>query len=287
MNLNIQKVTKAIIPAGGLGSRFLPVSAAIPKEIFPVFDKPLIYYAIEELKQAGVEEVYVVVSPWKLPLFESFFHLNDRYGRLTNDPSKDKVLKKLEFLSTWPKINFVIQNEAKGLAEAIGLCRNHIKDQPFFVLLPDEVFVKTENSNPSLDLLNAFKANNKSVVGLYEVPKSDVVNYGIAKLGEGLNKSVFELVELIEKPAVEKAPSTFMLPGRYLFDSSFWTAISDELAQIDQLKGNQELHITNAMDRMASEKKILGAVISGDRFDAGRPEGLLALSQFEFSRTKR
>ena len=263
------------------------MSAAIPKEIFPVFDKPLIYYAIEELKQAGVEEVYVVVSPWKLPLFESFFHINDRYGRLTNDPSKDKILKKLAFLSTWPEIKFVIQNEAQGLAEAIGLCRTHINDEPFFVLLPDEVFVSAKDSNPCLDILNAFKVHHRSVVGLYEVPKSEVVNYGIAELGEDLGRRVFELIKLVEKPAVEKTPSTFMLPGRYLFESSFWTAINDELTQVDQLKGNQELHITHAMDRMASEEKILGAVISGDRFDAGRPEGLLALSQFEFSRTKR
>lgn len=278
-----KKVHKAIIPAGGLGSRFLPVSAAIPKEMFPVFDKPLIHYAIEELKDAGVDEVFIVVSPWKLPLFESFFNMSDRYSRLSSDPSKQSVLKKLEFFKSWPKVTFVIQNEAKGLAEAIGLCRSHIGDDPFFVILPDEVFV-SQDQNPSQSLLTSYQAYDQSVVGLFEVPKSEVQNYGIAALGSSLTPSTFDLKMLIEKPSAEKAPSCYMLPGRYIFKADFWQAIEQELSQIDSLKGSQELHITNAMDRMASNKLLLGQVVKGERFDAGRPEGLLSLSQFEFAK---
>jgi UTP--glucose-1-phosphate uridylyltransferase len=295
-SMNIVK--KAIIPAGGLGSRFLPASAAIPKEIFPVFDKPLIYYAIEELKDAGVEEVYIVVSPWKLPIFESFFNLNERYAGLKADPAKKSVVDKLSFLDTWPKINFVIQTEAKGLAEAIGLCRAEIGEEPFFVILPDEIFVATKDSalNPSQKLLSVFEKFNKSVVGLFQVPISEVSNYGIAKLGLCLGVSTenvmpgddfsktYELDSLIEKPRAEESPSQYMLPGRYLFNSCFWTAIEKELSQIGSLKQNQELHITNAMDRLACENLLLGQEVLGQRFDAGRPEGLLALSQFEFSK---
>lgn len=277
------KVTKAIIPAGGLGSRFLPVSAAIPKELFPVFDKPLIHYAIEELKEAGVKDVYVVVSPWKRPLFESFFNVRDRYSRLKDDPSKKGVMDKLEFFKAWPNVHFVIQSEAKGLAEAIGLCRSQIGDEPFFVILPDEVFV-SHSSNPSQDLLKAYEQHNQSVVGLFEVPKDEVKNYGIAALDKTLSATTYSLKTLVEKPSVETAPSQYMLPGRYIFKSDFWRAIESELSQLGSLKGSQELHITNAMDRMANENKLLGEVVVGQRFDAGRPEGLLSLSQFEFSK---
>jgi UTP--glucose-1-phosphate uridylyltransferase len=281
---NSLQVKKAIIPAGGLGSRFLPVSAAIPKEMFPVFDKPLIHYAIEELKDAGVEEVYIVVSPWKLPLFESFFNMSDRYSRLSADPSKKSVLQKLEFFKAWPKVTFVLQTEAKGLAEAIGLCRSHIGDAPFFVVLPDEVFVSSK-TNPSQSLLASYQAYDQSVVGLFEIPKNEVQNYGIAALGSSLSPTTYELKMLVEKPSADKSPSCYMLPGRYIFKSDFWQAIEQELSQIGSLTGSQELHITNAMDRMASDNLLLGEVVTGQRYDAGRPEGLLSLSQFEFSKS--
>ncbi len=294
------KVKKAIIPAGGLGSRFLPASAAIPKEIFPVFDKPLIYFAIEELKEAGVEEIYLVISPWKVPFFESFLNLKERYSRLIADPSKKSVLDKISFLSEWPKITLVIQNEAKGLAEAVGLCKDQIRDDAFFVLLPDEVFV-SNHVNPSLSLLKTYQQFEKSTVGLFEIPHEDVGNYGVAKLGLSLgdhSNSVrnlnqiskdpsapmtYQLNGLVEKPKPEDAPSDFMLPGRYLFTQKFWTAIEEELQQIQNLKLNQELHITNALDRMATDQMLLGQVVQGQRFDVGRPEGLLNLSHHIFN----
>lgn len=274
-------VKKAIIPAGGLGSRFLPASAAIPKEIFPVFDKPLIYFAIEELKDAGVEEIFLVCSPWKKHFFESFFDLKQRYERLSNDPSKKSVLDKLHFLNDWPKITLVMQNEAKGLAEAIGLCNEHIGNDPFFVLLPDEVFV-TESKNPSEQLLSIFQEFNKSVVGIFQIPHNEVSNYGVVKLGSKISEIAFNLEGLVEKPKLSDAPSNFMLPGRYIFTKQFWLAIETELQEIKNLKINQELHITNAMDRMSLDKCLLGGVMKGERFDVGRPEGLLNLSQLIF-----
>lgn len=275
------KVKKAIIPAGGLGSRFLPASAAIPKEIFPVFDKPLIYFGIEELKHAGVEEIFLVCSPWKKPFFESFFDLKTRYERLANDPSKKSVLEKLNFLNEWPKITLVMQYEAKGLAEAIGLCKEYIADEPFFVLLPDEVFV-SGNKNPSQQLLSVFNDYNKSVVGIFQIPMDQVSNYGVVRLGEKLNSSAYNLEGLVEKPKQSDAPSNYMLPGRYIFTSQFWLAIETELQELKNLKMNQELHITNAMDRMALDKCLLGGIMSGERFDVGRPEGLLSLSHLLF-----
>ncbi len=284
MKVNSSNVTKAIIPAGGLGSRFLPVSAAIPKEMFPVFDKPLIYYAMDELKSAGVKDVFIVVSPWKLPFFESFFNLKNRYSRLSDDPSKLNIIQKLDFFKSWPKVHFVLQQEAKGLAEAIGLCQNHIGEDPFFVILPDEVFISSNIANPSQNLLATYLEFGQSVVGLFEVAPEDVKNYGIAALGDCLGESTFKLTKLVEKPSVDQAPSQYMLPGRYLFKPDFWQAIEEELGQISLLKANQELHITNAMDRMALQNLLIGHVIRGERFDAGRPEGLLSLSQFEYSR---
>ncbi len=280
------KVRKAIIPAGGLGTRFLPVSAAIPKEIFPVFDMPLIYYAIEELKEAGVEEICLVVSPWKKPLFENFFNIKEKYSKINDNPAKSKILQKTKFLETWPEITFVIQYESKGLAEAIGLCKKSVAEEPFFVLLPDEVFI-SPTSNPSQKLLSTYQKFDQSVVGLFEVPKAEVIRYGIADLGDNLHEQTYELKSLVEKPSADKAPSPYMLPGRYLFKSDFWSSVEEELAQIKNLKESEELHITRALDRMASAKKLLGEVVLGERFDAGQPEGLLALSQFEFSRTNR
>lgn len=270
-------VSKAIIPAGGLGSRFLPASAAIPKEIFPVFDRPLISFAIEELKEAGVKDIYLVVSPWKKFFFENFFNLKERFGHLKDDPNKKAVLKKIESMESWPNIHYVIQHEAKGLAEAVGLCKEKVGLEPFFVLLPDEVFV-SQGENPSQALLNSFNSTQLSCVGLFEVPLAETKNYGIADLSKELENNAFYLKKLIEKPKPEVAPSQMMLPGRYLFTNAFWAAISSELSELKDLKSGKELHITKALDRMAGDKHLIGKIVTGERFDVGRPEGLLALS---------
>lgn len=272
----------AIIPAGGLGTRFLPASAAVPKELFPVFDRPLIQYAIEELAEAGVEEIFIVVSPWKKTLFENFFNLKERFSSVLNLNNKTEILAKIKPMENWPRVHYVIQEKAQGLAQAISLCQKNIGENNFFVLLPDEVFAG-KNSKPSLQLKTCFEKHQKSCVALYEVSEDEISNYGVASLSEKISEDTYALGKLVEKPKASEAPSLFMLPGRYLFTAQFWQTLSQEISRLNELgsESQTEIHITDALDRMAYDKMLLGQKIKAQRYDAGRPEGLMALSVFE------
>lgn len=303
-----------IIPAGGLGTRFLPASGAVPKELFPIFDTPLIAFSIEEMAQAGVKTIFIVVNPWKRPLFERYLGIADELESRLVAQGKTEQLQKLKQMKGWPKIVLVDQPKPQGLAQAIDLCRPYLGNEAFYVLLPDEVLLAQElgqgpgkgfdddskkDSNKDLGndinqdrlplkaLGEAYIKTGQSCVGLFEVRKDEVSNYGVAALGESafadqikkdLDLEIFGLKSLVEKPKTEEAPSCMMLPGRYLLTSQFWSALEKDLKGLADLKAFGEIHMTDALDTMANNQQLMGVVLNHDRYDVGRPQGYMDLS---------
>ena len=272
-----------IIPAGGLGTRFLPVSAAVPKEMFPVFDLPLISFAIEDLAQSGVDHIFIVVSPWKKVYFESFLNSSQLFETILSQRAQPELIKKIKKIKEWPRIDLIVQHAAQGLAQAIGLARPFLSKESFFVLLPDEVLLNPQQGSCQ-QILKTFLSQKppfKSLVGLYEVDLTEVKNYGVAELGDSLGLNIFALKGLVEKPEPQQSPSSFILPGRYLFTPQFWDSIELELKELNSLESHKEIHITEALNRMAQKGELQGVLLQAQRFDTGQPQGLLDLSIYQ------
>lgn len=271
-----------IIPAGGLGTRFLPASGAVPKELFPVFDTPLIAFAIEEMAQAGVEKVFVVVSPWKKPLFERYLGIAQELEDRLASQGKTDILQRLNAMKDWPEVVLVEQTNPQGLAQAVGLCRQQIGAESFYVLLPDEVLLSQKTPLPLSLLGQSMEQTGLSSVGLFEVPLAEVKNYGVAKgtkLNASKNLELYQLETLVEKPKPEEAPSRLMLPGRYALNESFWSALENDLQQLKQIKAYGEVHMTEALNRMSQAGKLVGVELTNHvRYDVGRPQGFLSLN---------
>lgn len=292
----MKDVRFGIIPAAGLGTRFLPASGAVPKELFPIFDTPLIAFGIEEMLEAGVETVFIIVSPWKEPLFDRYLKIVDELEDRLNEQGKTEIQAKLQGMRQWPKIKLVVQKQPQGLAQALALCKDQIGEEAFCVLLPDEVLLpeNTSDMRPLKKLVECFSQTHKSCVGLYEVKQHEVSQYGVAKLSNSLQKtlseklktSVWSLEHLVEKPKPEAAPSKMMLPGRYLFTADFWQALESDLDGLKDLKKYAEVHITEALDRLAKAEQLLGVELKHDRFDAGQPQGFLDLSFYHAKNQK-
>lgn len=283
----MEKLKYGIIPAGGLGTRFLPASGAVPKELFPIFDTPLLDFAMDEMCGAGVETVFIIVSPWKKPLFERYIKIADELDERLNAQGKSEIQFKLQKMKSWPKIQLVVQEEPQGLAQALALCQSEIGVESFCVLLPDEVLLPVSSKDGAMQkLVQAYEASGQSCVGLYKVSKDEVRHYGVAQLSENMDESLTQLLgcsawaleHLVEKPEVEQAPSQMMLPGRYVFTSEFWNILEKDLQKLEGIQKYAEIHITEALDQLAQAGKLWGIELNQERYDAGRPEGLLELS---------
>ncbi|MBI2082648.1 MAG: UTP--glucose-1-phosphate uridylyltransferase [Deltaproteobacteria bacterium] len=245
----MKKIRKAVIPAAGLGTRFLPITKVIPKELLPIGTKPAIQYVVEEAVEAGIEEV-IIVSHRSKPAIENYFKL---------DPS-------------FSQIQFVYQEEPRGLGDAVLCAQRRVGDDPFVVLLPDVIIA--EKKSGADQLLQATQEKYTWGVLLREVPKSETAAHGIVgvkKIGEGL----FEVSQAVEKPRPETAPSNLTIFGRYLFTPEVFSLI--ERSQPTALG---EIQLTDAINLLAQRTVGLGVVCRGACFDVGIPEGLLKASTY-------
>lgn len=254
-------VRKAVIPAAGLGTRFLPFTKAVPKEMLPVVDRPVIQYVIEEAVDAGLEDILVITSRHKKVLEDHFDRLTDLEAALE---AKDKTAEASELrrLAEMAQIHFVRQGEALGLGHAIGTAKNHVGDEPFVVLLGDDIM------HPSAKIvkgmIKAYEEHGSSVVALMEVPKDDISSYGCAA-AEPIGDRLVRVTELVEKPEPEVAPSNLAVMGRYLFTAT----IFEEIANTKPGVGG-EIQITDAMASLMARESILGYTFSEGRFDTGK-----------------
>lgn len=261
------QVKKAIIPAAGLGTRFLPITKAIPKPMLSVLDKPTIQYIAEELKGVGIEEIIIVVSPGSDVIEKHFAENKSLKERLLSD--KKQKLYEIELETEQFNVKFVTQEQANGLAGAIMCAEKYVGNEPFALLLGDEVIYAGENDTPCIKrLIDIYSKTGKSVLGTMEVFGDDVSKYGnigIRKEEDG----VMEVSCIIEKPSVNEALSNNAVIGRYVISG-------EVMAMLKTLKpkGN-EIYLTDAFDVLASQGKLLASTFEGIRYDVGDKLGYI------------
>jgi len=260
------KVSKAIIPAAGLGTRFLPATKASPKEMLPLVDKPLIQYAVEEAVAAGIREIIVVTGRGKRAI-EDHFDLSFELEHNLKESGKEKLLQEIRRISELANFCYVRQRHARGLGDAI-LCAQHlIGDEPFAVILGDEVI---DADVPAIkQLIDLYETIETTIIGVQEVEPDEVSHYGIITpkpAGPGL----FQVTDLIEKPAREEAPSRLAVIGRYILQPDIFPVLEKT-----HPGKNQEIQLTDALRTLAHTAPLHACLINGKRHDAGDKLGFL------------
>ncbi len=254
-------VRKAVIPAAGLGTRFLPFSKAVPKEMLPVVDRPVIQYVIEEAVDAGIDDILIVTSRHKKVIEDHFDRLQELEDQL-EAKGKDAEAEQVRALSKLAQLHYVRQGEALGLGHAIGTARNHVGEEPFVVLLGDDIM--RPEAGVVRGMIEAYNEHRCSVVALMEVPHDEISSYGCASVTE-VGDRLVQVTGLVEKPAPEDAPSNLAVMGRYLFTPS----IFDEIEATEPGVGG-EIQITDAMESLLEKERMLGFTFGEGRFDTGK-----------------
>ncbi len=248
------KVRKAVIPAAGLGTRFLPATKALPKEMIPIVDKPAIQYIIEEIVDSGIEDILVITGRGKRAIVEHFDKSVELNFNLRNK-GRESVLRTLEKIEQLADIHYVQQKESLGTGHAVLKAASHIGDEPFAVLFPDDLIQGTE---PALkEMIRTFEIYNSTVLGVSHVAANKVSDYGIIK-GKPINGE-FIVEDLIEKPSPENAPSDMALLGRMIFTPE----IFDYLRKTEMNPQQKEILLTDAILSMAKERVVYAHVLKG------------------------
>ena len=277
MTKGIHKVRKAVIPAAGLGTRFLPATKAQPKEMLPIVDKPAIQYIIEEAIQSGIEEILIITGRNKRAIEDHF----DRAVELEmtlKEQGKYDLLNLVEEISD-VTIHYVRQKEAKGLGHAVLCAKQFVGNEPFAVLLGDDII---DASVPCLkQMMSVYDDCPGTILGVQEVPRDKVCSYGIVK-PIAVKENLWRAVDLVEKPTIEKAPSQLAVLGRYILEPEIFEILEKTLPG----KGG-EIQLTDALRTLAMEKKSVYAYnFEGRRYDVGDKQGYLeATIEFALKRS--
>ena len=278
-------VKKAIIPAAGFGTRFLPASKAIPKEMIPVIDKPLIQYTAEEAAASGISEIAVITSRGKVAL-EDHFDRSPELEAFLVAKGKTDLLNELEKLSTLADFTFIRQPEMLGLGHAILMGEKFAAGEPVAALTPDDIY---DCPVPcTLQLIDVFIERKATVIVLGRVDKEGTKKYGIVNVKRQLSDRLFEITDMAEKPGPEKAFSDLGILGRYVFTPEIFEAI--KRTPVDS---RGEIQITDAIKVLLADQPVYGYLFEGKRYDCGNKLGFLegtialALKHPEFSRQLR
>ena len=268
----MNKLKKVVIPVAGLGTRMLPATKSIPKEMLPIDGKPIIQHAVEEAIDAGFSEIILITREDKISL-KSHFETNSELESILKKTSNKTLLKSIKEISMLEtKIISVTQKEAKGLGHAILCARTLIAEEPFAVLLPDMVLDSDYKKNNLALMKKNYEKTGTSSLLLGKVKKSEVKNYGIAKLKkEGRKNIFFPLDDVIEKPSPNEAPSNLFIAGRYVFDNEILSLIYKEKPD-----SSGEIQLTGAISNfLKSSKKLNGLLLEGNIHDCGNKLGYL------------
>ncbi|MBK0005881.1 MULTISPECIES: UTP--glucose-1-phosphate uridylyltransferase GalU [Priestia] len=256
----MKTIKKAVIPAAGLGTRFLPVTKSIPKEMLPIVNKPVIQFIVEEALKSGIEDILIVTGNGKQAIENHFDH-NIQLEHLLDQKGKTELLEEMEHISELANIHYVRQKEMKGLGHAINCARQFIGNEPFAVLLGDDL---TDPDQPCLkQLIDQYNQTGSSVIGVQRVEEESVHRYGIIDPKANKNR-LYEVNGFVEKPSVEEAPSNLGIIGRYVFTPD----IFDYLETQEVGKGG-EIQLTDAIQRMNIDRSIYAYEFEGERYDAG------------------
>lgn len=260
------KVRKAIIPAAGLGTRFLPATKAQPKEMIPIVDKPTIQYIVEEAAAAGIEDILIISGRNKRAIedhFDKSYELEEELHR----KGKQELLSVVEYISNIANIHYIRQKEAKGLGHAIYCAKSFIGDEPFAVLLGDDI---VDSQKPCIkQLIDVYNEYQTTILGVQKVPLQDVPKYGIIA-GTQIDERVYKVKGLVEKPEVEQAPSNIAMLGRYIISPRIF-----EFLEAATPGKNGEIWLTDALEKLMEKEAMYAYNFEGDRYDVGDRIGFL------------
>ena len=260
------QVRKAIIPAAGLGTRFLPATKAQPKEMLPIVDKPTLQYIIEEAVDSGIEEILIITGRNKKSI-EDHFDKSIELELELEKKGKDDLLEEVRKISDMVNIHYIRQKEPKGLGHAIYCAKSFIGNEPFAVLLGDDIVY---SEKPCLkQMIEAYEEYKTTILGVQEVSKEDVNKYGIVD-GKHIEDRVYKVKDLVEKPDVEDAPSNIAILGRYIINP----AIFQILEHTQPGKGG-EIQLTDALKELAKKEAMYAYNFEGRRYDVGDKQGFL------------
>ena len=261
------KVRKAIIPAAGLGTRLLPNTKSIPKEMLPLVDKPVLQYIVEEAVAAGVEEILIITNRGKSPIEDYFDYAPDLEARLLSD-GKIREANTVRRVADMADVFFLRQKETKGLGHAIWRARSFVGDEPFGVLLGDDIML---SEKPVLkQLVEAAEANSCSAIAVREVPDELIVKYSSVKLEEKLSDRVYRISDMNEKPTLAEKLSQYAILGRYVLTPGIF-----DILEHTAPGRNNEIQLTDGMKELCHREKMCAVDFEGRRYDTGNLKGYL------------
>lgn len=257
------RVAKAVIPAAGLGTRFLPATKAQPKEMLPIVDKPAIQYVVEEAIDSGIDDIVIITGRGKRTL-EDHFDRSFELEHYLEQSGKEELLKQIRAISEIGDIHYIRQKDPLGLGHAVAVARSHVAGNPFAVLLGDDICA--EGSNLLRGMIEAFERYGRSVVAVMEVPIDEIEVYGVIE-PEVVDDTLLEVKSIVEKPPRSEAPSNLAVIGRYVFTPE----IFDALAGTRPGKGG-EIQLTDAISKLLEDQTVYAYLYEGTRYDLGKKE---------------
>jgi UTP--glucose-1-phosphate uridylyltransferase len=263
------KVRKAVIPAAGLGTRFLPITKSVPKELLPILDRPMLQYVVEEAAEAGIEEVIIVTARGKESIAAYFQPAPVLEGRLAESGAVD-LQEKVRRAASLASVSFVIQEQPLGLGHAVLTARDAVGDEPFAVILPDDIIAHTPGA--LTQMLEVADRYNAGVVAVEPAPWELVHNYGVVEASQQGDR-VYQVHRLVEKPSREEAPSNLTVVGRYVLPPDIFDCL-----ERTPPGAKNEIQLTDGMSLLLEDQSLYAYEIVGTRYDGGTPLGLLRAS---------
>jgi UTP--glucose-1-phosphate uridylyltransferase len=262
----LKKVRKAIIPAAGLGTRFLPATKAMPKEMLPIVDKPTIQYIVEEAIASGIEDIIIVTGKGKRAIEDHFDYALELEQNLIEKEKYD-LLEKVRYSTNLADIHYIRQKEPKGLGHAIWCARNFIGDEPFAVLLGDDI---VQSDTPCIkQLINQYEKTLSSVLGVQEVPEEETNRYGIIDPSSNKDR-LYQVNNFVEKPAKGTAPSNLAIMGRYILTPEIFMFLEHQ-----ELGAGGEIQLTDAIQKLNQMQRVFAYDFDGKRYDVGEKAGFV------------
>lgn len=260
-------IKKAVLPVAGYGTRFLPASKAIPKEMLPIIDKPLVQYAVEEAINIGINEIIFITSPEKFSI-KKHFKKNKELELKLNKSGKTHILEKLN-PKKFDKVKFyyINQEDQKGLGHAILQAESIVGNNPFAVLLPDDLFISKKSCLEQL--IEVYSKEKFSVLAVNKINKENIHQYGVIKPGNEVLETI-RIDDIVEKPSSDEAPSDLAVCGRYILNSSIFKHLRST-----KLDKSGEIQLTDAIRLLLDEEKAFAKIYEGEKFDCGSKEGFV------------
>lgn len=262
----MKKITKAIIPAAGLGTRFLPATKAMPKEMLPIVDKPTIQYIVEEAVASGIKDIIIVTGKGKRAIEDHFDYAPELEQNLL-EKGKVELLNKVQYSSKLANIHYIRQKEPKGLGHAVWCARKFIGNEPFAVLLGDDI---VQSETPCLkQLISQFEETNNSIIGVQTVPKEETNRYGIIDPAFQDGR-LYQVENFVEKPALGTAPSNLAIMGRYILTPEIFRMLDQQEAG-----AGGEIQLTDAIQQLNQTQQVFAYDFEGKRYDVGEKLGFV------------